>query len=87
MPVWGAKLGAFAGLPAGSFVEAKMKLPVPIFLTCSVCGHIHSETLQDLVSGKMPLTLACPACHRELSVDWDWIAGQAELMGLMDTER
>ncbi|WP_152624183.1 hypothetical protein [Cupriavidus sp. IDO] len=64
-----------------------MKLPVPIFLTCTACGHIHSETLQDLVSGTVPLPLACPACHRELSVDWDSVAGQAELLGLMDTER
>ncbi|AGW94398.1 hypothetical protein N234_30615 [Ralstonia pickettii DTP0602] len=60
---------------------------MPIFLTCTVCGHVHSETLQDLVSGKLPLPLLCPACHHELAVDRDWIADQAELMGLTQTAR
>ncbi len=64
-----------------------MKPPVPIFLTCAACGHVHSETLQDLISGNVPLPLACPGCHRELSIDWDWIASQSELMGLAVVER
>lgn len=62
-----------------------MKPPVPLFFTCTACGHIYSETLQDMVSGRLPLT--CPACHRDLSVDWDWINDQAEQMGLISTER
>lgn len=64
-----------------------MKPLVPIFMTCAMCGHVHSKTLQDMVSGKLSQPLTCPACHHELSVDRDWIADQAELMGLMDTER
>ncbi|EYS87171.1 hypothetical protein CF68_03495 [Cupriavidus sp. SK-4] len=64
-----------------------MKPPVPLFFTCTACGHIHSETLQDMVSGKLPEPLACPACHRELSIDWDWITDQAEQLGLIFTER
>lgn len=64
-----------------------MKPPVPIFITCASCGYVHSETLQDMVSGKLPQPLTCPACHHELGVDWGWIADQAELIGLTQTER
>jgi hypothetical protein len=60
-----------------------MKPPVPLFFTCTTCGHVHSETLQDLVSGKLPQPLTCPACRTELNVDWDWINDQAQQLGLV----
>ncbi len=64
-----------------------MKSPIPIFLTCKKCGHIHSETLQNAVSGRLAPPVACPRCHSELDIDWDWIMREAEITGLIRGER
>lgn len=64
-----------------------MKPPIPIFLTCKKCGHIHAETLQNAVSGTMSQPLVCPRCQCELDIDWDWITREAEITGLIRGER
>ncbi|GLC91550.1 hypothetical protein Tamer19_09580 [Cupriavidus sp. TA19] len=63
-----------------------MKPPVPLFFTCAVCGHVHSETLQYGL-GEAPRPLTCPACHRELGIDWGWVTDPAAQLGLISTER
>jgi hypothetical protein len=63
--------------------EERMKSPIPIFLTCKECGHIHSESLQDAVAGKLASPLLCPRCSHVLDIDWDWIDREALLAGLV----
>lgn len=60
-----------------------MKSPIPIFFTCAHCGHVHAETLQDAISGRMPVPLSCPRCERALAIDWDALTRLAQASGLL----
>ncbi|AOY96264.1 hypothetical protein BKK79_32160 [Cupriavidus sp. USMAA2-4] len=59
-----------------------MKSPIPIFFTCTHCGHVHAETLQNAISGRMPAPLPCPQCQRALAIDWDALTRLAQASGL-----